>query len=270
MEVGFPDTGGRRLFTLRWRPPAGMRRGIVVFVSPFAEELNKSRRLMAQQAHRLALEGFEAVLFDCQGTGDSEGDFADASWEGWRTDLDHVVRGLGVAADGRDLTLIAVRAGALLAAGWLESAGFPRSRLLLWQPAASGAQVLRQFLRLRVVAQKFAGIEESAEALWSRLGAGESIEVAGYELSPRLAREVTQVDLSRWRPPAGMRIDWLDIGSGRRDSPLPVSARVIESWRMAGARVAYQWLEAEPFWATQEIASPTAVIDATTGVLLAA
>jgi hypothetical protein len=47
-------------------------------VPPFAEEMNKSRRMIAEVGRRLEGSGVGMLLVDLFGTGDSEGEFAQA------------------------------------------------------------------------------------------------------------------------------------------------------------------------------------------------
>ena len=48
----------------------------VLYVPPFADEMNKARRQAAVQSHALALQGYGVLSVDLFGTGDSEGEFA--------------------------------------------------------------------------------------------------------------------------------------------------------------------------------------------------
>ncbi len=69
-------------------------RGAVVYVHPFAEEMNKSRRMAALQSRALAAAGFAVLQIDLLGCGDSSGDFGDASWDEWIDDVLLAVRWL--------------------------------------------------------------------------------------------------------------------------------------------------------------------------------
>jgi len=78
LEPRFLDGLRGRLFVVR-RAPAADDRGIdVVIAPPFAEEMNRSRRMMVLLAIALAERGFGCLAVDPFGTGDSDGDFADA------------------------------------------------------------------------------------------------------------------------------------------------------------------------------------------------
>ena len=78
-----PD--GRR-FCL-FHAPQGTPRGWIVHLHPFAEEMNKSRRMAALQSRVFAAAGYGVLRIDLLGCGDSAGDFGDATWQGWVDDL---------------------------------------------------------------------------------------------------------------------------------------------------------------------------------------
>src|ERR1043165_721388 len=74
-------------FALYHRPHAGPPRGLIVYIHPFAEEMNKSRRMAALQSRALAADGFAGLQMDLLGCGDSAGDFGDATWSRWVDDV---------------------------------------------------------------------------------------------------------------------------------------------------------------------------------------
>ena len=81
-----PADPGQR-FCLLHPAQGGIERGLVVYAHPFAEEMNKSRRMAAQQARALSAAGFTVLQIDLLGCGDSSGDFGDATWQGWVDDV---------------------------------------------------------------------------------------------------------------------------------------------------------------------------------------
>src|SRR6185295_8535686 len=114
-------------------PPDASRRGGVLFVAPFAEEMNKARRQVMLQARSFAAAGYGVLLMDLYGTGDSEGDFADGRMDVWRGDLmagADWLEGQGFST----LAVWGVRWGALLAVELLRTLGARATRLVLWQP----------------------------------------------------------------------------------------------------------------------------------------
>src|SRR5215472_18869506 len=84
----FIENQKRRIFALYHEADRSPRPlGGVVFVPPFAEEMNLSRRMVALQARMLAAAGVSVLLVDLYGTGDSAGDFSEARWALWVEDV---------------------------------------------------------------------------------------------------------------------------------------------------------------------------------------
>ena len=259
----FIEADGRRLFALH-HAPAGTPRGAVVFLPPFAEELNMSRRMAYLLGRALADAGYAFLEADLTGTGESAGDFADARWETWRGDARAAVAWLA-ASSGCEPALLALRAGALLAADIASSDARPR-RLILWQPVGNGQTMMSQFLRIRVAAGLMGGDKETTAALRAEWTAGRAVEVAGYEVHPELAHAVDALSLAALAPPAGSRVDWIETGDAERGAA-PASQRTIEAWREAGLPVALRICPGEPFWTIQETTLAPAMIAATLAAL---
>ncbi|MFN3288634.1 MAG: hypothetical protein ACK40H_09300 [Sphingomonadaceae bacterium] len=156
-------------------------------IAPFFEEMNRTRRLLAQTGVALAALGIESWLPDLPGTGDHEGGSEAMDWASWRG----AVAALAATMPA-DATL-AVRGGALLddAAGDL-----PRYRLA----PASGAALMRDLLCARAATEAEAGSGLSVAALEARLAAGETVEAAGYPLSPALAAALRSAEPAPLRP----------------------------------------------------------------------
>lgn len=231
--------------------PAGRPRRAVVYVHPFAEEMNKARRMAALQARRLAGEGCAVLQIDLHGCGDSSGEFAEARWQTWRRDIEAAV-GFMAGRFAAPVSLWGLRLGAALA---VEVADARVDHLLLWQPVTSGAQFLSQFLRLRLASEMLAsGAASSAvRELTQALAAGRSLEIAGYELHPQLAAALERIKLEALAP-AAARVDWLEVVAERSMALRPGSARSVDAWRSRGVAVRTAQAVGEPFWATVEIA----------------
>lgn len=255
---------GSGLFAV-YHPPAAeiANLGGVLYAPPFAEEMNKSRRMATLQARRLAAAGFGVLIPDLYGTGDSAGDFGDARWTIWRENLTHCADWLRQRGH-ESLTLWGLRLGGLLAAELADE--LAAARLLLWQPALSGQRFLQQFLRLRLTADRLKGGSETLARLREALAAGQSLEVAGYDLHPELASVLEQVRLTS--PPAGVRVDWFEVTNAVDGSLTPASRRMVEEWRSAGVTAHAQTVVGESFWATQEIAEAPALLETTLAALL--
>ena len=289
-----PGAGGQRWLAYH-APAQGAPLGLVLHVHAFAEEMNKSRRMVSRQARLLAEAGYAVLLLDLLGCGDSDGDFGDATWPAW---IDDVVaaaawlrrRHAGLPkpalkpAAPPPLWLWGHRAGCLLAA---EAARrMPDvAGLLLWQPVLNGAQQLQQFLRLgrvgglldgqRKVAAGAAGL---ADPLRAALAAGQPVELAGYVLSPALADGLAQALLAppvtpevpqaaRSPRPAGQAL-WFEVSPRAEGEASAAQQAGAARWRDAGWQIDLQRLVGPAFWQTTEIEDADALLPATLQAML--
>ncbi|KAB8057803.1 hydrolase 2, exosortase A system-associated, partial [Janthinobacterium violaceinigrum] len=156
-----PASGGQRYCLLHLPPPGRSARGGIVYVHPFAEELNKSRHVAAAQARAFAALGYSVLQIDLFGCGDSSGDFHEARWDIWHNDLHLACAWLAQRVDG-PLTVWGLRLGALLALDFASRAQLPLARLLLWEPELDGRRSIDRFLRLRLAAGMLAGAAREA------------------------------------------------------------------------------------------------------------
>ena len=282
-------SGDARLLAL-WHPPAGVPRGLVVYAHPFAEEMNKSRRMAALQARALAAGGLGVLQIDLKGCGDSSGEFSDATWADWLADVRSAVGWLRQRADGPGLprlpkppplpslqklpiTLWGLRAGCLVLAE--AAAQMPEEcfDFLFWQPTTSGAGVLRQFLRTAAAAAFLDGGGKGVvDGLRRQLAAGQSVEVGGYRLHPALAAGLEDARLAV--PPRVGRLTWLEVSALVGDSadPVPLSPSSVTAstpWRQQAGGFEVRLVSGPPFWQTAEIETAPALLDATTAALTA-
>ncbi len=252
--------GGQRLCV--YHPAAsGVPQAAIVYVHPFAEEMNKSRRMAALQSRALARAGCAVLQIDLLGCGDSSGEFADAGWEDWVADVVAAADWLQ-ARTAAPLWLWGLRAGCLLATAAAARLARP-SRLLMWQPTPSGQTVLQQFLRLRSAGRLLeGGGKDVMQALRRDLAAGHAVEIAGYSLSPAVA---AGLEAARLTPsPRVEQIEWLEVSSRTEVAgPSPASLQTLQAWETAGCRVASRVVAGMAFWQTAEIAEAPELIAST-------
>jgi exosortase A-associated hydrolase 2 len=255
--------GGERLCI--FHPAMGAPLGSVVYVHPFAEEMNKSRRMAALQARAFAARGYNVLQIDLFGCGDSSGDFADARWDIWKEDIALAVDWLGRHAEA-PIHLWGLRLGALLALDYSRRSGKSFAGLLLWQPVTSGAQFLKQFLRLRLASEMLSGAEagNDSEQLRAQLAAGKALEIAGYELAPELALSIERLDLAALAP-KNVPAQWFEVNADGK--PSPALTRASRAWSAAGAEVDVHAVRGEAFWNSVEITECAGLIDATSAAL---
>jgi uncharacterized protein len=257
--------GGQRLCV--HHPAVGLVRGLVLYLHPFAEEMNKSRRMAALASRALAQAGFEVLQIDLHGCGDSSGEFADATWAGWLDDALLGARWLRARHAEAPLWLWGLRAGCLLATE--AAARLPeRAALLFWQPPAAGKTLLQQFLRLKMAGDLIEGQAAGAvSAVRAELAAGRSVEIAGYALAPALARGLEAATLAP--PPKATHTVWLESHTRMPAEPLPVTVAGADRWRAAGHSVALRTVNGPAFWQTQETELAPELLQATVDLLQA-
>lgn len=259
----FIDTADGRRFCM-YSPPVGHCRGAVLYIHPFAEEMNKSRRMAALQARALAERGYGVLQIDLHGCGDSSGESGEARWDGWRRDVDAGGAWLRERL-GQPVALWGLRLGALLALDCAQRAPQPPAALVLWQPVLSGSAFLTQFLRLRVANQMLGGAAAGGggtAALRAALAAGETLEVAGYELAPELAGALDQAGAAALAV-RGCPVHWLEVAPSAERALPPAAAKVAALWREQGVELQLLTVPGAPFWATQEITECPALLEAT-------
>ena len=251
VEPFFFDVDPGTRFCLYHAPnPQVAPRGAILYVHPFAEELNLSRRMAAQQARAFAALGYAVLQVDLFGCGDSCGEFAAGRWPLWQRDL-------AVAADwlvqrqAGPLYIWGVRLGALLAMDMAASRAV--DGLILWQPVISGRTCINQFLRQQLALNRSAlaarrpasaGAQDSppgggVAALRHQLAARGRIEVAGYELDLALVRGIESCE--------AIRLDLLPC-SVHWFSSAAMPRRLAARWQGAGVALHYHAIELLPFW----------------------
>jgi exosortase A-associated hydrolase 2 len=258
-----PAGGGERFCVFHAARAAPL--GSVLYVHPFAEELNKSRRMAALQARAFAARGYAVLQMDLLGCGDSSGDFGEARWRRWKDDVRLAHDWLREHAPG-PVHLWGLRLGALLAAECARDSNHAFASLLMWQPVASGAQFMTQFLRLRLASEILSGAAagNGTERLRSQLAGGKALEIAGYELAPELARAIERLELAALAPD-NVPARWFEVNA--EGSSSPALQRAAQAWRAAGAEVDLHALRGEPFWSSVEISECPALVAATSDAL---
>lgn len=175
----------------------------LLIVPPLFDEMNRMRRMVVSTMRLLDDLGVDAILPDLPGTGESLAPLHAQSLRGWRTAM------AGLARHFRATHVLAVRGGALV---------FPNALPGWVLEPVSGAHVLRQMLRARIIAAREAGETEDSASLIAQ-GRAEGLLLAGYDLG------------------AGM------IAGLESARPLDEGQRALRQSDLGGAAL---WLRAEP------------------------
>ncbi|MEP7246631.1 MAG: hydrolase 1, exosortase A system-associated [Gammaproteobacteria bacterium] len=249
--VQLEGRGGARLAL--YYVPVGARHplGNLLVVPAFAEEMNRCRSMVSMQARAFAQIGIGTLVLDPFGTGDSAGEFAEATWAQWREDLRAGIDWLRKYCGGCR-GLWGVRLGAIMAAELAASDADIR-QLLFWQPVVDGKQFCTQFLRIRIAAEmEQSGGIKSTDQLRKMAADGEVIEVSGYHVNGEL---VSALDAARMPDAAALsdkRVAWFEVLPAA-DSNVPrPNLKVIETWQAAGTEVRIERVVGPSFWQVHE------------------
>lgn len=230
----FENRRGRRLFFAAHGARTAGR--VWLFCNPLLEEKTFSHGVYVHLARTLAARGEFVLRFDYEGDGDSDGEYDALGMSDFATDVVDACAwvqssfGLTVSA------LFGLRFGAAVAARAAD-AGECR-QLLLWEPVESGAQYLDDCLKLNLTTQlsTFKRVVEGRPKMRERLARGDTIDVGGYRIGPRMANELQSFELAQSlaRLPAATRIDIVKL-TRRETAPAPSRAHV-------------SLCQATPFW----------------------
>ncbi|MES2739985.1 MAG: hydrolase 2, exosortase A system-associated [Pseudomonadota bacterium] len=256
----FLGAGRDQRFCLFHEPAPGVAaRGAIIYLHPFAEEMNKSRRMAALQSRAFAARGHAVLQIDLYGCGDSGGDFGDARWPIWHDDVALACDWLA-RRTGAPLCIWGLRLGALLALDWCQRDA-RAARLILWHPILKGKTCIDQFLRLRLASEMVAGGGAAGSAR-EQLAAGATLEIGGYALAPQLAAAIDALDAAALTP--RVPLHWFDLASaGQAGAIAPAVAERAGAWRAAGVDLQLHAVRGLPFWASGEIVECHALLDAT-------
>lgn len=164
--------------------------------------------------------------------------------------------------------VVGLRLGALLA---LDAAakGPQPARVVLWQPVQDGQQILTQFLRLRLAAAigTSRSTRETPQTLRAQLAEGQTLEIAGYEISPGLAADLDAFRLAPLGSACKVPIHWLELVAEEGKPMPPAAARTIEAWRAEGVNeLDARTIQGDQFWVLLEISVAPKLVDATVAI----
>jgi exosortase A-associated hydrolase 2 len=255
------DSSAGRIFVVLYLPEKA-KRG-VIFVPPFAEEMNKCRRQAAQTARSLARSGCAVLIVDLFGTGDSDGEFSEASWDSWKSDIIAAISWMESEVKAVD-AIVAVRLGCALAAESLRESDRSVSHTVFWQPVLSGQKFIAQFLRLQVAASMMgSGPQMTVDALRRQLEAGLSLEIAGYDLAPELWRSVEDIDLESSMTRRLGELNIVEIGRMRNDGLSMTGERLMRAAREKRIKATGRRVPGDPIWSATEIVTNSCLEEAT-------
>ena len=258
----FLDSAEHRLFALAGKPAGVAARHGILVCPAFAEEMNRTRRTVRLFCEEAAQRGMLVIATDLHGTGDSSGDFGDARWGQWLVDL-------GVAATWlqqqgcTSISLLGIRAGALLAWEILRAGLIPVRSVVLWQPVITGKAVVTDMLRARIAAASAQGARETVSGLRQQLADGNAVEAAGYLLAPELMHALDQAVIAENPGMPLPPVCWMEIVANEESSMRQAALDAIKRLQAAPAAIDLVRQPDPPFWGTTEITAGLGSVSST-------
>lgn len=263
----FLDGSAGRLFALHFKP-SGVPRGHIVYIPPLGEEMNRCRNLVATQAASFALAGYSCLVLDLFGTGDSEGELCDVSWEGWRQDVESGVAWL-LSSQQCPVVLWGLRLGGLLALDLANSGDLQVQKLLLWQPVLNGKMYFTQVLRQRIANLVENGLPpETTDDMRGMLANGGRVEVAGYVFGSRLGADIDAIHASNFNSIAGVEILWCEQVTNSDKPLVPASQKLIAHLEFLGNEVKVIKHSSPPLWQLHKRDEANELLELTSGLFL--
>jgi alpha/beta superfamily hydrolase len=244
-EAGFFGRGPLRIFGALTLPPGTPHAGVVI-CCPFQAELLKTYRREVLLARSLAGRGFAVQRFHYRGSGNSDGDAFDATFETMREDTAAAAERVSERAGVRRVAFVGTRLGGLIAAAVAGSRPHP-SPIALWEPVVDPEVYFREVFRGLFVRdlKEDGGSRGRADPL-DELEREGSVDVLGYTITARLRESALGHRLAdelgdRPRP-------ILLVGSGR-SGELPGEYEALRArWTGQGFAVAGRVMPSREAW----------------------
>jgi alpha/beta superfamily hydrolase len=190
-EIEFIGSGPERIFSTI-HAPLGEAQGAVLLCSSILAELLAGYQEEVWLCRRLAQRGFVVRRFHYRGTGHSDGDADDFSYEGASDDALTVARHLAAETGVDRIGLIGTRVGAMIAA--TIGAAFPSAPMAFIQPVLDGERMFREVSRARTIALlNEEGRNEGdapPEDMLKILARERTVDVLGYRLTDPIYQSV--------------------------------------------------------------------------------
>jgi exosortase A-associated hydrolase 2 len=262
----FMGEEGERFFTLQFLSE-DTPKAHIVFIPPFAEEMNRCRSLVATQARSFARAGYSCTLIDFYGTGDSQGRLCEASLAIWKRNIQLAVNSLQHDYPA-PLILWGLRLGGLIALDYAAGSEFKPQEIILWHPVNSAALYVNQVLRQRVASLMVKNLPpETTKEIRQRLAQGENVEVAGYTLSEMLVRDIEGIEFTNMSQLSAGTIFWLEhVSEAGKDIGL-ASRKVVDQLTQQSNRVEVQTFCDPPIWQLYDRDFAPQLLAATDGLL---
>jgi hypothetical protein len=215
-----------------------------IFCNPFFEEKIFSHGIFVQFARFLADEGYGVMRFDCEGDGDSEGEYNSIDLAQWRDDTLDAVGFLRQLYPRTVISLFGLRLGALIAG--LVAKQTAIQSLLFWEPVHDGGKFMADYQKINLTSHLFTSRKEvkDREGLLRHLKTDSTINIAGYDINSRLIQQINQSRLIDVVDPLQKTLKIAAIAINRPG----MKTNRPEILELASSPEFFAIINAQPFW----------------------
>lgn len=228
----------------------GQERRAFIFCPPFAEEKNKSQRVLVETARALAGLGVDVLRLDYCGTGDSQGNLTDVSIDNWK---ENIITAIDFCRDNgaKRIGLLGLRLGSLLAATVAD-----RYSGIEWlvhlTPVIDSKKYLNNVLRSKLIKEMLTkGRIDSREKIEGN--AQSPMDYDGFLISPRLYSELQNLQLPGRFLHSGGKV--LIVHASLNPKIGADTLSLADKYQNSGTDITLQSVHAEPFWNVHGIPS---------------
>ncbi len=187
-------TANHTILALHDPPVSGGEKSGIVICYPWTSEYFFCYGALRFLARRLSQSGHHVIRFDYYGCGDSGGVFTDGSVECWTHDAATVTDELQALSGMRTVTVLGVRAGALIASR-LAAERSDVDRIVLWDPIVDPAAYLGEAVRRS---------REAGTVIPEGWPVGDNdvtVELDGFSFTQAMGRSTLNnaIDVGSWR-----------------------------------------------------------------------
>jgi uncharacterized protein len=263
-------SSGHQMFAIYQRPVDAVDRNEAVLIcNPFGQEAIRAHRLLKLVADRLVRNGLHVMRFDYLGTGDSDGDDAEAKFDGFLADTLAAHQELRHRSGVSAISWFGVRLGASVAAIASSSVAESLKQLVLWEPVFDGKQYLHELdeahssaLRRDYGARWFLDLQ-----LQRQFNAEAGSEALGFVLSESMRAHISALTPEKLRVTNASKVVFfctLDAGKLR-----PADEQVSQSLIRGGLTVSVNDVPERIVWTANEMmntsVAPSGVLAAIAG-----
>ena len=227
----------------------------VIFVPPFAEEMNRSKRMYVLCARLLADAGIHSLCFDFSGTGDSSGEWGDFDYADWKNNLIDVFQFAKKITS--NISLVTLRDSALISLNLIKRADIQIDKCVLWDPIDNGDALIRQLVRMKIASAMASDLKKitTKEVLESIEQSG-FLEVGGYHVSADLIDQIKAEKISDNIEDvlALTEMHWMTTGKSNSNSAvIPICLSKLNLTDVMLKKLTMHTVNDVKFWMQQEV-----------------